>query len=116
MKDNTFEGKKVIIEGSNPVSNPPIVSDMILRLREHLNNMTPEEMEETREFFRDKKPKGWLSIEEYIPMMFASDIEQGYSVFRVKDIEGNEFDTPVSDGNTWYYWAKEQDIVEWFNK
>lgn len=33
-------------------------------LRKHLKNMTEQEKEEMRERFRDKRPKGWLSIEE----------------------------------------------------
>lgn len=27
----------------------------------------------------DTRPKGWLSIEEYLPMMYAIDIIQGYT-------------------------------------
>lgn len=85
-------------------------------LREHLKKMTDAEKEEMREYFRDKRPKGWLSIEEHLPMMFANDIMQGYSVFKVRDKDGNEFDSAVTDHNIWYYRAKEEGITHWFNE
>jgi hypothetical protein len=86
-------------------------------LRKHLDSLSQEEIEEIREkYFKDKRPKGWLSIEEHLPMMFAVDIMQGYSVFKVRDKYGNEFETRVADHNTWYYHAKEIGITEWFNE
>lgn len=84
-------------------------------LRKHLENMTDAEKEEMREHFRDKRPKGWLSIEEHLPMMFANDIMQGYSVFKVRDKDGKEYNSAVTDHNIWYYRAKEEGITHWFN-
>ena len=88
----------------------------IKAIREYLANMTEEEKVELKEHFRDKKPKGWLSIEEHIPMMFARDIMEGYSEFKVKYSDGREDVSRVSDGNTWYYYAKEEGLTHWFNE
>lgn len=92
-------------------------SNLVDNLRKHLESLSEEEIKEIREkYFTDKRPKGWLSIEEHLPMMFAIDIMQGYSVFKVRDKYGNEFETRVADHNTWYYHAKEIGITEWFNE
>ena len=85
-------------------------------LQEYLENMTPEEKAEMREHFRDKRPKGWLSIEEHLPMMMAGDLMQGYSIYKVRDKYGKEFNSAVADHNTWYYRAKEEGITHWLNK
>lgn len=87
------------------------------KLRQHLDSMSEEEIKEMREkYFTDKRPKGWLSIEEHLPMMFAVDIMQGYSVFKVRDTNGEEFESIVSDHNTWYHYAKEKGITHWLNE
>ncbi len=85
-------------------------------IREYLANMTPEQKEEMKEHFRDKTPKGWVSIEDHLPMLYAKDIMQGYSEFKGKNIFGEEFNCKVADGNTWYYHAKESGITHWFNE
>lgn len=90
---------------------------MVKALREHLESLKSEQIEEIREkYFTDKRPKGWLSIEEHLPMMFAIDIVRGYSVFKVKDKDGNEFESAVADHNTWYYRAKDEGITHWLNE
>jgi len=88
---------------------------MVEKLKEILDNMTPEEIEETREFFRDDTPKGWLSIEDHLPQFLAKDIMQGYSIYKVRYADGHEDETCVSDHNMWYYLAKDEGVVEWFN-
>ena len=80
---------------------------------ESFKNMTPEQMEEY--FPEDKTPKGWVSIEDALPMMLAMDVMRGGSMYRVKDKDGNEFESGVSDHNTWYYIAKEQGFTHWWN-
>lgn len=85
-------------------------------LKHHLANMTEEEKAEMKEHFRDKRPKGWLSIEEHLPMMFAKDIMKGCSKFKVRYADGKEGFTYVADHNTWYYRAKDEGITHWFNK
>jgi len=86
-------------------------------LKKYLENLTEEEKEEIRKkYFSDNRPKGWISIEVHLPMMMVKDIRQGYSVFKVRDEYGNEFESKVSDHNTWYYHAKEIGIKEWFNE
>lgn len=61
------------------------------------------------------RQKGWVSIEEYLPMMHAVDSMQGYTLYKVKDKDGNEFESAVSDHNVWYYMAKEAGITHWLN-
>lgn len=85
-------------------------------LKNHLENMTPEEIEEAKEFFKDKNPKGWNSIEDCLPAMKASDIMQGYTEVKVKDKDGNESISHVSDHNVWYYIVKEAGITHWWNE
>lgn len=91
------------------------MSDMVAKFAEHLRNMTAEQKREMVEFFTDNIPKGWVSIEEHLPMMYGKDIMQGYSMFKVRDKYGNEFESMVSDGNIWYYFALENNITHWFN-
>lgn len=86
------------------------------RIKDHFDNMTPEEMEEAKEFFRDKNPKGWINIEVALPMMKAIDIRQGYTEYKVKDKDGNEFISIVSDHNMWYNVVKKEGIIKhWWN-
>lgn len=91
--------------------------DSIKLLRKWLANMTPEEKEELKEKFKDKRPKGWVDVNEYLPMMYASDLMQGYSVYKVRDSAGKEFDSHVCDGHLWYYYtAQPLNITHWFNE
>lgn len=44
-------------------------------------------------------------------------ITQGYSEYRVKDKDGNEFITRVTDHMVWYHMiAKQNNITHWFNE
>lgn len=85
-------------------------------LSHHLENMTAEEKDAMEKHFEDKRPIGWLSIEEHLPMMFAKDLMQGYSVFKVRDKDGKEFESAVTDHHIWYYGAKKIGITHWFNE
>lgn len=87
---------------------------MINKLREYLKNRTPEQIEEDREFFRDKTPKGWISIEDHLPKLRAVDFMTG-STYKVRDADGKEFDTVVGDHNVWYHEAKAIGITHWLN-
>jgi hypothetical protein len=49
------------------------LNDCVKALRKHLENMTEQQKEEMRVHFRDKRPKGWLSIEEHLPMMYVCE-------------------------------------------
>jgi hypothetical protein len=85
-------------------------------LQKHLDSLSDEEIQEIRKkYFTDDRPKGWLSIEEHLPMMLVRDIKKGYSTFKVRDKGGNEFESNVCDHNTWYFIAKEIGITHWFN-
>lgn len=59
-------------------------------------------------------PKGWVSIDDFLPMMLAKDFLVG-TEYKVKDKDGNEFMSVVGDHNTWHYGAKEQGITHWYN-
>ena len=83
-------------------------------LRESLENMTPKDIE--KYFPKDTKPKGWLNIEEHLPMFMAVDIEKGCSVYTVKFADGTIGQSGVADHNTWYYEAKNAGITHWYNE
>lgn len=64
-----------------------------------------------------KIEKGWVDIEEHLPHCKAIDfITQGCSTYKVKDKNGEEFYTQVTDHNIWYYMAKEAGITHWLNE
>ena len=83
------------------------------KLEDSFNNITQEDIE--KYFPSDTRPKGWLSIEQHLPMMYAIDINKGFTVVKVKDKDGNVFESSVSDHNIWYYVAKESGITHWWN-
>jgi hypothetical protein len=91
------------------------MDDALKSLDAALKAMTPEELEEY--FPEDKRPKGWLSIEEHLPYCDAADfVNQGYSTVIVKGSDGNEFESRVTDHNIWYHVAKQEGITHWYNE
>lgn len=90
-------------------------SNALKSFRKILDEMTEEEKERMRNHFRDDTPKGWLSIDEHLPMMLIDDLVQGYSVFKVRDKDGNEFETHVTDHHIWYHHAKDAGVTHWLN-
>lgn len=87
-------------------------------LKNHLNSLSEDELEKMREDFKSQEesiPNGWLDIELYLPQMLAKDIVHGYSTYKVMNVDGEIFETIVSDHNAWYYQAKKQGITHWFN-
>lgn len=93
-----------------------VLKDMSEKMDHFFKNITPEQIQEMKDFFKDDRPKGWLSIEDHLPYMFAIDVMQGYSVFKVRYADGTEGTSPVADHNTWYYRAKGQGITHWLNE
>lgn len=68
-------------------------------------------------FPKDTTPKGWISIEDYLPKCLAMDfITQGYSVYKVRNEIGEESLSRVADHDTWYYRVKEDGITHWLNE
>lgn len=61
-------------------------------------------------------PKGWVDIDEHLPMWLAEDVGQGYTTYKVRDHNGNEFESAVSDSILWYQIAKQRNITHWFNR
>jgi len=60
-------------------------------------------------------PKGWVDIEDHLPQWMCKDVEQGFSIYKVKYKDGKEFETAVTDHNIWYYDAKAVGITHWWN-
>ena len=87
-------------------------------LQEYLDSKTPEELkEEWDEMFppENDPPKGWVSIEDHLPMWMAKDVQEGSTEYKVKFKDGTTGNTYVSDHSVWYYYAKEIGITHWFN-
>lgn len=84
------------------------------KLRKKLASIPQEKIE--KYLPKDERPKGWLSIEEYLPMMMAKDIMIGGTEYKVRYEDGTEGYSVISDHNTWYYYAKEIGITHWFNE
>jgi hypothetical protein len=83
------------------------------------DDMSPEELEEIkRKYFPpDTRPIGWISIEDSLPDCMVDDyIKQGYSIYKVKDKKGNEFDTTVCDNLMWYYTVKKMGVTHWWHE
>jgi hypothetical protein len=88
-------------------------------LKKYLENRTEEEIEEDRKFLCGDDeiiPKGWISIEDHLPSFIVRDIEQGYSIYEVKNNDGEIGTTTVTDSRMWYYRAKEIGVTHWLNK
>ena len=95
--------------------------NMVENLRKMLDNMSEKEKEEIKAkyFPEDTTPKGWLSIEDHLPMVTMGDIEKNDGIFKivkVKDKDGNEFGSRVGDHHIWYYMAKDGGITHWYNE
>ena len=81
---------------------------------EALANMTPEDIE--KYFPKDTTPKGWLSIDDYLPKMLAKDLVQGGTLYKVAYSNGDEGTSIVSDHNMWVVYAREQGVTHWLNE
>ena len=83
------------------------------------NNLTEDEIEKLKEKYFPKEsntPKGWVSIDERLPMLKAGDLFKGGTEYKVLFEDGVESYSRVTDPNTWYYLAKEIGITHWYNK
>lgn len=93
---------------------------MFEKLKEHLNKMSEGEKQKIRDEFKsydNNVPKGWVSIYDHLPKMLVSDlIAGGGTKYNVKFKDGTEGISIVGDHNTWFHYAKENNIIEWFNK
>lgn len=98
------------------MSKEDIFKKCAQNLRKYLSSLTKEEKEALKERLTDKRPKGWINIDESLPMMYIKDMAQGYSTFKVKDKDGNEFETNVTDHHIWFYKAKDIGITHWLNE
>ena len=83
------------------------------------NNLTEDEKEKLKEKYFPKEsntPKGWVSIDERLPMLKAVDLFEGGTEYKILFEDGVESYSRVADPNTWYYLAKETGITHWYNK
>ena len=83
-------------------------------LHKHLENLSEEDIQ--KYFPISTTPKGWVSIEDELPVMKASDIMQGYTRYKVLFKDNATGYTYVADHNSWYYDAKETGIAHWWNE
>lgn len=90
-----------------------LTKDIKNKIKQTLKNMSDDKLE--KYFPKDTKPKGWISIEDHLPMFMVNDLMQGYSEYRVIDKDGNESIRRVTDHMIWYYEAKEAGITHWWN-
>ena len=88
----------------------------IEKLKTLLEGITKKEIAEFINEF-PKVPYGWVDINEHLPQVYAMDYLQiGYSVFKVKDVNGKIMKTKVCDGMMWLYaFAKPNEITHWWN-
>ncbi len=94
--------------------NLKITQELKDKISQALDNISDEDLE--KYFPEDTRPKGWLSIEDYLPPMLAIDISKGATAYRIKRKDGSIGETFVSDHNIWYYEAKQEGITHWFNE
>ena len=82
-----------------------------------LDGLTKEDIEDIQDkYFKSLNiPKGWVSIEDHLPRWLAEDVTQGYTEYKVRDKDGNEFIEGVTDHTMWYYDMKDIGVTHWFN-
>ena len=83
------------------------------------NNLSEEEKVKLEEKYfpkEDGAPKGWVSIEESLPTLRASDLSEGGTEYKILFEDGFEAYSRVTDPNTWYYWAKEVGVTHWYSE
>lgn len=90
-----------------------ITQELKDRISKTIDNMSREDIE--KYFPKDTKPKGWLSIEDYLPKMMAMDTLKGATVYKVKYEDGLTGESLVCDHNIWYHEAKQLGVTHWFN-
>ncbi len=104
--------------GDYPECEAPMTDDQRVKaFGNAISNMTPEDIEK---YFpeADPIPNGWVSIEEHLPAVTIDDFLKHNAIVRmikVKDKDGNEFESQVGDHQMWYYIAKEAGITHWWN-
>ena len=71
------------------------------------------------ELMKDRlnSPKGWVDIEKHLPQCLVMDyMDKGYTVYKVKNKDGCEFFSCVSDTKIWYENAKKIGITHWWGE
>lgn len=90
-------------------------------LAAYLDSIPKSELEDLKKEYlteNEKIPKGWVDIEQHLPMVTGDDyIQHGalFKIVKVKFKDGNESESQVGDHNMWYYVAKEAGITHWWN-
>jgi hypothetical protein len=95
--------------------------EILDKVAKMMDGVTKEDFDNWKKEYDEKNPpppKGWVSIEDHLPMVYAGDyMDKGYSTFKVKDKDGKEFKTNVCDGYMWKYEiAIPLNITHWFNE
>lgn len=90
--------------------------NFLKKLEALIDNMTPEEKARHEYLLKSsEKPKGWLSIEEHLPVWKAKDFEKGYTTVRVRYSTGRSGYSQCTDHNMWYHIMKDSGVTHWWN-
>ena len=95
------------------------LNELKQKIDNFFNNLSEEEKVKLKEkyFFKEYDThKGWVSIEESLPALRASDLFEGGTEYKILFKGGFEDYSRVTDPNMWYYWAKEVGVTHWYNE
>lgn len=106
--------KATLSTGMEAYEKNTAMDDAKAALKKHLANLSPEEKAKLIvDLTPEPQPSGWISIDEALPKMKASDLMQGYTEFVVKYKDNAVLRSRVSDHDTWKVYALETGITHW---
>jgi hypothetical protein len=80
-----------------------------------MSSVNTERDIEFEKFFKSRLPKGWISIEQHLPIWLPKDVLKGFSSYMVKNHLGQVFQSKVTDHNLWKLTAIKNNITHWYN-
>ena len=92
------------------------IQKSIDRLKAYIESLTDAEIDEALGE-REIVPVGWVDIQLYLPKMTMRDfLERGYTIIKVRTVDGEEFMTSVSDHHIWEVEMRQYNVTQWFNE
>jgi hypothetical protein len=90
--------------------------DTFHRILTALEKLSPEELDELWKRSGDPEiPKGWVSVNDHLPKWLSGDVEKGFTTYKVRDKDGNEFESDVVDHQVWWHRdAIPMNITHWW--